>query len=141
MATFTISDWKAAFKTQLEARGALSGVTVYDAEQSLPDTDREAIVLGDWTTVTEHLTFSVDEETNNVTGRIRIIKPDSAKSARDRAVVILKEVKDQITADAEASSTVFDSTFMGYTAEEGIWSEGGRVCTFEFEIEVEAHDG
>ena len=136
---FTVSDWKAAFKSDLEARVGLSGVTVYDAEQTLPETDREAIVLGDWTSSSDHLTFTVDEEKFTVKGRIRIIKPNTAKAARDRAIELINEVKGTIDADYTASGTVFDAMFSGYDAEEGIWSENGRVCTLDFEIEVEAH--
>ena len=139
MSTFTVSEWKAAFKTQLEARGLLAGVTVYDAETPLPDTDREAIILGNWETTVTRLTMTVDNEEYDVACRLRVVKPDSAKTARDRALVIIKEVKDQLYADPDTSSTVFDTLFTGYTAEELVFAENGRLCMIEFSIKVEAH--
>lgn len=139
MSTFTVSDWKAAFKTLLEARDNLTGVVILDAETPLPDTAREAIVLGDWEATNTRLTFTVDDESYIVEGSVRIWKPDSAKTARDRALVVLKEVKDQLVADPATSASVFDTLFAGYRAEEDIHSDGGRICTLEFTIQVEAH--
>lgn len=138
MSTFTVSDWKAAFKTQLENRPNLAGVTVYDAEEAMPDTDREAIVLGDWESQNRRLTYTVDQETYTVTGHIRIWKPDTAAAARDRAIAVLTEVKDTLTDDPD-TGVVFDTLFAGYTAEERLWADQGRVCTIEFTIDVEAH--
>lgn len=139
MSTFTVSDWKAAFKTELEARPNLSGVAIVDAEQPLPDTAREAIILGDWEAQNRRLTYTVDQETYTVEGRIRVWKPDSAKSARDRAIALLTEVKDQLVADPDTTATVFDTLFTGYKATEDVWSDQGRVCVIEFTVDVEAH--
>jgi len=139
MSTFTVSDWKAAFKTQLELRGGLTGVTIYDAEENTDNIDREAIIVGDWEATNTRIAFGVDEESYVVTGEVRIWKPDTALAARNRALALLKEVKDQLVTDSETSSTVFDTMFLGYSAEEGIYADGGRICTLEFTIQVEAH--
>ena len=135
----TISDWKAAYVTALEARVGMSGVTVYDADQTLPDTDRESVIVGNWTTNYEHLTFGTIEETYTVEGMIRIVKPNDAVTARNRAIAIVAEVKAAVEADWDLSGVVFDSMFLGYEASENIWPENGRVCTIEFTIGVEAH--
>ena len=140
MATFTIGLFKDQLATSLRARPNLSGVTVYDAEEPTEDVAREHIVLGDWSETDEYLTLgpSYNEE-YDVTGRIFTKKPESAKAARDRAIAIMKEIKDQLDDDHTVNAKVFDARFSGYTAEEGIWSDQGRTCELTFTLHVEAH--
>ena len=140
MATFTAGAFKDQLATSLRARGALAGVTVYDAETNTEGVAREHIVLGDWSSDDEYLTQGTSyNETYDVTGRIFTKEPESAKAARDRALALLTEVKDQLGDDHTVSAVVFDAYFSGYTAEEGIWSDQGRTCELSFTIHVEAH--
>jgi hypothetical protein len=139
MATFTVSDWKAAFKTQLEARGGLAGVEVYDHEVAVPDRAREFIIIGDWEQDDTHFAMGGRfEETVDITGRVVARKPDTAKAARDRALAILKEVKDQLVADAGTNNTAKDAHFRRARGEERIWADSGRECEIEFTVNVRA---
>ena len=139
MTTFTVSDWKAAFKTQLEARGGLSGVTVYDSERDTSTLAREHIILGDWDqTDTDHAMGGVVLEEIDVTGRIIVRKPDTALAARNRALAIEKEIKDQLVADYETSNTVIDARLATSSGEERTWADGGFECEIEFTVTVRA---
>lgn len=138
--SFTVSDWKAAFKTDLEGRAGLSSVTIYDAETNTEDLAREHVVLGDWEQNVEYITFRTKEESYVVDGRVSVKKPNTAKAARDRALAILAEVETQLDSDPEGSATVWDALFVGYRAEERVDADNGRVCDIEFQIEVKAHD-
>ena len=140
MATLTAGAFKDALQTQLEARGGLSGVTIHDAETNTEDLKREHVVLGDWTGTDDYLTLGTTyDETYIVDGRVIVRAPDSAKAARDRAIAILKEVKDQLITDPTVNATVFEARFSGYSGTEDIWQDQGRTCECEFTIDVEAH--
>lgn len=140
MALTSISDWKAAFKEDLEGRAGLSGVSIFDAEPTVDRRNRESIVLGDMDLDVEYISFLTQEESWTVTGDIQIHKPNTAKAARDRALALLEEVRAQIAADPEASTSVWDSQFLGASIEEDVYPEGGRWCRVEFRIGVTVHD-
>ena len=137
---FTVSDWKAAFKADLEGRVGLTGVTIYDSEESTADLAREHVVIGDFEVDYEFISLRVQSERYAVTGRVSVIKPGSAKAARDRVLALLDEVKSQIDSDREASASVWDSRFVRYSVEERIAPDNGRIAIAEFVIEVEAHE-
>lgn len=139
MSTFAVFDWLPAFKTQLEARGGLAGVTVSDYEVPEPERDREHIILGNWSQTDTHYdmgsTFLEDIE---LEGRVTVRKPDTARAARDRALAIVKEVKDQLIADGSTNATVLDAYISRATGQGLLWADGGYVCVIEFTIRVRA---
>ena len=140
MANLAIGTWKEEYAADLAARPGLNGVTVYDAEETAVEVDREHIILGDWTSDMRRLTFGVTEEVATVECTIIINKPNSAKAARDRAVALLDECRQQLLTDPESSSSVWDTEFVRYEVEETPYAENGRKCELSFFVEVTTND-
>lgn len=138
MAVFTVSTFKANLKTQLEARSpALDGVTIFDAELSADEKVREYIVLGDWENVDGHHAMgNLYLEAFDVTCRIitRSVAANAAKVARDRAIALLTEVKQQLIDDDTASGAVLEAHMASSSGTERLWVDQGRECEIEFVI-------
>ena len=93
----TVSAFKAAFQTALEARAGLAGVTIYTSEQTVPDRDREHIILGDWEGDQEHHAMGgVMLQSVDITCRIVIHRPTQA-AATLRAEALLTEVDTELS--------------------------------------------
>ncbi len=131
----TVSAFKAAFQTALEGLAGLTGVTVYLSEQTVPDRNREHIILGDWDEDREHHAMGgVFLQTVDITCRITIHRP-TQDAATIRAEAILTEIKTYLsTATNWTVGSTLDVDLVSSSGKEAISADEGRVCEIEFVI-------
>jgi hypothetical protein len=130
----TVTAFKTAFATALEARVGLAGVTIYKSEQTVPDRSREHIILGDWAATQEHYAMGgrmlQDVE---ITCRILIHRP-TQDAATARAEALLSEVDKELSTplDWTVDGNVLDTDLVRWDGEESISADQGRKCEIEF---------
>jgi hypothetical protein len=112
MATSTIPALKANLRTQLAARGGLTGVQIsYGAP--LPATQREFIWLGDVNGEQEYGTYAAPNarhEQYTLELILSVLKEGvDAKAADDRCFVLFGEVETQVRGDPTISGAVAES--------------------------------
>ncbi len=132
----TVTAFKAAFQTALEARAALSGVTIYLSEQTVPDRTREHIILGDWEADQEHHAMGgIMLHTVDITCRIVIHRPTQT-AATTRAEALLTEVDTELSTptDWTVGGIVVDTDLVSWSGEEKIAADEGRICEIEFVV-------
>lgn len=135
----TVSAFKTAFKTALDARAGLDGVTVYTSEQTVPDRSREHIVLGDWEATQAHLSMGgAMLQSVRITCRIVIHRP-TQEAATARAEALLVEVDAELSVDKNwtVDGAVLDADLVSWSGEEMISADEGRSCEIEFIVEFE----
>jgi|SRR5215471_10518954 len=112
MATSTIPTLKANLRTQLVARGGLSGVQVsYGAP--LPATQREFIWLGDVNGEQEYGTYQAPNQRHEMYVLeliLSVLKEGvDAKAADDRCFALFAEVETQLRSDPTVNGAVTES--------------------------------
>ncbi len=139
MSTITVNVFKDAYVAALRNRPGLAGVTIYDADETASDVDRESIIIGDWETDDEwHAMGGRRLEVINITCNIVVRKPDTAKAARDRAVQLLTEAKDELLTNPTVGGVVKTAFVASHKGREGNASDGGRECEIEFIVTAQA---
>jgi len=142
MATTSPRAVKAALKTLLEAKPALSGVTIYTYTEKLERIKtREYVILG-------NISGGVEPETmggNTLTSytidcefQIHLPAPDDAA---DRAWAILDAVAEVLASDWTVNGNVLDTDLATFEIEETVKDDGGLVVLVEFTIDVEDTNG
>ncbi len=132
----TVSAFKTAFQTALAAiTPGLDGVTIYTSEQTVPDRNREHIILGDWEDDRDHYAMGgVMLQTVDITCRIVIHRP-TQEAATIRAEAILTEINDYLsTATNWTVGSTLDVDLVSSSGTEAISADEGRVCELEFVI-------
>jgi len=132
----TVTAFKTAFQTALEARVGLAGVTIYLSEQTVPDRNREHIILGDWEGNQEHYAMGgVMLQAVDITCRIVIHRPTQT-AATTRAEALLTEVDTELSTptDWTVGGIVLDTDLVSWSGEESIAADEGRTCEIEFVI-------
>jgi len=143
VSTFTAALALDALKVQLDARGNLSGVEIATGGLG-SDTPKEAITFDRVEQGEDHVGMAIVEELYEINGSCYIEKPGKGeaiiKSARDRALALVKELKDQLDDDETINSTVMTSRFSRFVMNQDVTDPPGRVCNIEFVIEGRAVD-
>lgn len=128
-------------KTQLEARGGLSGVQVATASMG-DETAREAIIFfgvdgpQKWGVLSD---VAPKEDADTFEGAIWINKPGAgeavAKAARDRAIALFAELETQLRADQTISGLVLMCEVENKRLEQGS-NTNGRWCQISFGLKA-----
>ena len=137
--------------TVLTARAGLAGVNIYSASIDDLSAGQEAIVFAVEASQSEYEnpTMAANETFENYTieGRTWVTKPGAGetviKAARDRALALIEEVHDALTAyDTTAAYVaalgVDKARVQGWKLEQYI-GDGYRDCRLSFTIHVKAH--
>lgn len=155
MAASSIGPCLDALVVKLALRAGLAGVNLYTAPVAPEQLGNRAIEFGD-TTEAEQTWAEMGSrkisESYSLRGSISITQPmtrgvsrpatinAAAKKARDAALLVYEEIRDELAADPTLGSVVDEAALDGFTMEQGFAPEGqiGRVCTIEFLIAVDA---
>lgn len=134
----TISAFKVAFKTLLEAEAGLAGVTIHTSDATTGDRDRKNIVLGNAAADYDHYAMGGKMlETTNLTCRI-LSRATTADAALAEAEGFLEAVAVALTADAAGwtvAGTVLDADLISWETDEHVWAGQGRECEIEFVVQ------
>lgn len=136
MANVTLSAFKAALKTLLEAQTpALDGVTIHLRETTVPDRSRKHIVLGDAAAFYEHHAMGgAMLETTDLAGHITV-KAKDADTALTEVEGYLEAVAVALTTDDwTVGSSVLDADLVQWESEEEPDPDQGARCRFDFII-------
>ncbi len=127
---------KAALKTLLVAKPALSGVDVFTYTAKLEEQMREFLILGNVDADVEPnaMGFStLSEYTIDCHSVVRQPEPDDTA---DRAWAVLDAVAEVLIANYTATGNVLDANLTKWTIDETVDPDGGRRATITFEIRV-----
>ena len=129
-------------KTQLSARAALSGVSIFKFPPADEAPKTEMIFIADGSSSMDFEAFgSVYEENLDMTVFTYALKPGAgdsvAAAARDRALELAQEVIDELADDSTINGAVLVSRVRSFTEENGL-SDEGRFCQIEIQVEAEA---
>lgn len=140
MATFSYPAFLDAYKTALENRAGLTGVTVSTVPLGT-DTPRRAVVFHRVTQAdTWHAMGHIVDETYTVSGQIYLEVPgagDTAgKQARDEATAIMEEIRDELVDDPTVGGVVTHARVATVQYTPLVTDPPGRATQIEFDIEV-----
>jgi len=129
-------------KTQLSARGGLSGVQIFKFPPVDEAPKSEFIFFENASSTMDFETFGKTySEDLDLTVYCYALKAGAgdnvAGSARDRALELAQEIIDQLATDSTINSAVLVSKVRSFTEENGL-SDEGRFCQIEMQIEAEA---
>ena len=142
MATITIGTILDALRTQLDARGGLSGVTVSTGPTG--DPPPESIEFSDVEIDDDYFGMGNPPSklaTYTISGQVFVRRPgkgeDAIKLARDRAVAIIEEVRDEVTGDITVGASTLHAKFSTASMRQGVTDPPSRTCAFDFTVEIE----
>ena len=142
MATITIATVLDQFKVQLDARGGLSGVTVTTGPTG--DPPPESIEFSDVDITDEYFGMGNPPSklaTYTISGQVFVRRPGKGeaaiKLARDRAVAIVEEVRDEVTGNITVGAATLHASFSTASMRQGVTDPASRTCTFDFTVEIE----
>ncbi len=128
---------KAALVTLLEAKGALSGVTIYTYTPTAEDrTTREYVVLGNVEGTAEPSTMGGSVLTEYVISCEFSVHQPTADDTADRGWAILDAVAEVAASDWTVSGLVLDMQLDSFSLEETVDASGGRRVDVEFDLRI-----
>ncbi len=128
---------KAALKTLLEAKNALSGVTIYTytvTEESR--SKREYLILGNVDGTAEPDTMGGSVLTDYVISCEFAVHQPSADGTADRGWAILDAVSEVAASDWTVSGNVLDMELNSFSLDETVDASGGRRVDVEFNLRI-----
>lgn len=147
----TIGTFLDSLVSVLSARAGLSGVNVFSGGVDDVSAGREAIVFAVTKVDCEYqnplMSATETFEEYDVTGRVWVTAPGSGetviKTARDRALELLEQVHDALSAYTDTAAYVAalgvdKARISGWSLEQFI-GDGYRDCRLEFTVHVKAH--
>tara|TARA_R100000742_G_C4269226_1_gene87696 strand:+ start:177 stop:620 length:444 start_codon:yes stop_codon:yes gene_type:complete len=131
-----------AFKTQLDSRGALSGVSIFKYPPMDQAPKKEMIFFGDASSSIDFEAFgTVYEEDLDLKVFIYVLRAGAgdsvASTTETRALALANEIIDQLADDSTINGTVIVANVSNMQVENGV-SDDGRICSIEIDIDAQA---
>ena len=127
-----------AFKTQLDSRSGLNGVSVFKYPPMDQAPKKEMIFFGDASSSIDFEAFgTVYEEDIDLKIFVYVLRAGAgdsvASTTETRALALANEIIDQLADDSTINGTVIMANITNMQVENAV-SDDGRICTIEMDI-------
>ena len=127
---------KAALKTLLVAKPALSGVKVFTYSAKQEELGREYVIMGNVDADVEPNAMGFSTLSEYTIECLSVVHQPEPDDTADRGWAILDAVAEVLIANYTASGNVLDANLTKWTIDETVDPDGGRRATITFDIGV-----